>query len=348
MRFNLRLLLPTVSLLLLATASLYSLPRLAAEHAVACKACHINPNGDGARTEFGNHAVAFQELCLPQTKKLVEKKFNKPRLSESVLIGFDTRHLIFDNGRVIRMQTDAYVTFEPFKELYYHFNFGESGIKENYALLYFDHQKYYIKAGHFSPAYGLRMADHALITSFVRDRLGFGSNVYRNGLSLGAEIKGVNLVGEILKHNEQSVGGVHIFRPGFIAPIGYLAGLSLRFSEKINGSTGLHPNTKGVFGAVAYDRFTLMGEIDLAGASNDTVAVYGSLNTRLEYGLYLEAEYNYFEPNRHIKSGVDEFVRISLDIYPLPYVEIKPGYTYYTKGARKDEDDFFVLFHVGY
>ncbi len=334
MKFNSRILLPSMFLLLLATASLYSLPRLSAEQAVACKTCHINPNGGGARTEFGNHSVAFHELCLPQTKKLVEKRFNKPRLSESVLIGFDTRYLVFENGLVFRMQSDVFVTFEPFKEFYYHVRFWENGVKENYTLLYFDHQKYYIKAGRFAPAYGLRTDQ--------------GSSFYIDGLSLGAEVKDANVVVEIFNPGGRLVRGLHIFRAGYLNPISYLTGLSVRISEEINDSTGAYPHTRGIFGGISYDRFTLLGQIDLAGKGNDSLITYAELTTRLEYGLYFITEYNFFDPNRHLKSGADEFVRLSLELYPLPYVLLRPSYTYYTRGILEGEDDFFLMFHVGY
>lgn len=345
MKVGPRVFIPIICLSILFSASLYSLPRLAAEHAVACKSCHINPNGGGARTEFGNHSVAFHELCLPQTKKLLENKYNKPRLSESVLIGFDARYLVFENGRIFRMQTDAYLTFEPYKEFYYHLNFWESGIKENYALFYLDNQKYFLKLGRFAPAYGLRMDDHK---SYVREQLGFGSNLYRDGLSMGAEVRGVNIVGEIYNPNDQFVGTLHSYRTGFIDPFGYLAGFSVRISETANGSTGTNPHTRGVFGGISYDRFTLMGELDFAGKGNDSVLAYASLSSRLEYGLYFIAEYNFFDPDKNMASGVDEFVRLSLEFYPLPYVQLRPSYTYFTKGILQDEEDFFLLFHVGY
>ncbi len=347
MKFNSGYILPSLFLFLLGTASLYSLPRLAAEQAVACKTCHINPNGGGARTEFGNHSVAFHELCLPQTKKLVEKRYNKPRLSESVLAGFDTRYLIFENGRISKIQTDAYVTFEPFNEFYYHLRFWENGINENYALLYFDNQKYYVKAGRFYPTYGLGLTDHTA-TALVRERIGLGPSSYIEGLSLGAEVKDRNVVVEIFNPGGRLVGGLHIFRAGYLKPISYLTGLSVRISEEINDSTGAYPHTRGIFGGISYDRFTLLGEIDLAGKGNDSLITYGELTSRLEYGLYFVAEYNFFDPNRDVKSGVDEFVRLSLELYPLPYVLFRPSYTFYTRGILQDQDEFFLQFHVGY
>lgn len=345
MRRRFAFIIPLAALIFLATASLYSLPRLAAEHAVACKTCHINPNGGGARTEFGNYSIAFNELCLPQTKKLVQDKYKSPRLSESVLFGFDTRHLILEDGSLFRMQTDAFVTIEPFSDFFYHLRFWDSGINENYALLYFANQKYYIKFGRFAPAFGLRMADHK---TYVRENLGFGSDFYLDGFSLGAETNGFNIVTEVFKPINRLVGTIHIFKPGYIHPFGYLAGFSFRFSETKNGTTGGYPHSRAIFGGISYERFTLLGELDLAGKSNDSLLSYIGLTTRIEYGLYLIAEYNYFDSDLDLKSGTDEFLRLSLEIYPLPFFQLRPSYTYYTKGILKDEDNFFLLLHFGY
>jgi hypothetical protein len=237
------------------------------------------------------------------------------------------------------------VTFEPIQDFYYHVRFWENGVNENYALFYFDAQKYYVKIGRFAPAYGLRMDDHK---TFVREQLGFGSNFYRDGLSLGAEIRGINFVGEVYNPNDQFVGGVHVYRPGYLEPISYLAGVSARISETVNGSTSTYPHTRGVFGGISYDRFTMLGELDVAGKGNDSILVYSSLSARIEYGLHFIAEYNFFDPDKNSSSGVDEFVRFSLEFYPLPYVQLRPSYTYYTRGILQDEDDFFLLFHVGY
>ena len=341
---------PVLVFFLIVAATLQSLPRLAAEQSLSCKTCHINPNGGGARTEFGNHSVAFHELTLPQTKKYFEKKKHSPRISESVLAGFDYRYLVLEGGRVFRMQTDAYLTFEPYKDLMYHLRFWENGVNENYMLLYLDHQKYYLKIGRFYPAYGLRMADHK---TYVRERIGFGSNVYLDGLSLGAEIGGSNIAVEFFKEDffkpfRRFVGAVHIFRTGYTRSISYLAGFSARISEELNGSNGAFPHTKGIFGGLSYNRFTLLGELDLAGRANDSLLAYAGLTTRIEYGLYLIAEYNFIDNDRDFQSGVEEFLRFSLEFYPIPFVQLRPSYTYYANGPLVGEDNFFLQFHVGY
>ena len=329
--------------------SLYALPRLSVEHVTPCKTCHINPNGGGMRTEFGNVSVAANELCLPQSKKLVSAHTKSPRVAKNLLIGFDSRYLVFDNGRIFRMQTDLFAAFTPFDNFYYQFRFWESGITENYALMYFADEKYYVKIGRFYPAFGLRNADH---TAYNRQRTGFLSTQYLDGLSAGAQFGGLKVVGEVFNVDEQSIVGGHTTYNYYLHPFGLFAGASFRWSEvKVDGgvpSNRTFPHAKAVFGGVNYDRFTLLGEMDFAGRSNDSLIFYANLTTRLEYGLYLIGEYSFFDADRHYRSPEDEFVRLSMELFPLPFVELRPSYTYYTRGLMKKQDDFFVQVHFGY
>lgn len=323
----------------------YSYPRLAVESTANCYTCHVNPSGGGMRNEFGNYSVALNELTLTSTKKKFVENYKSPRISESVTIGFDTRHLLFDDGYIFRMQTDFYLNLEPYKNFNYFFRIAETGISENFALYSLQDKKYYFKAGRFYPAFGLKNSDHK---SFNRERTGHGSNVYLDGLSVGGLFGQVNVSAEIFNTNNQSVYGLHIYRTGICFGANYLIGSSLRLSEKINGSNLGFPEAKSLFGGVNYDRFTLLGEVDLAGSGNDTLIFYTNLTTRLIYGLYLIGEYNYFDGDRDWKNGVDEFWRFSAEFYPIPYFQLRPSYTYYSKGLLKNEKDFFIMIHFGY
>jgi hypothetical protein len=325
--------------------SVVSYPRLAAEQNAPCATCHVNPTGGGMRNEFGNYSVAFNELCLPQTKHLVRDKYKSPRLSESVTIGFDSRHLVFEDGNIFRMQTDAYLAVEPYHDLVYQLRFWENGISESYALLFLDNKNSHIKVGRFQPTFGLRVADH---TSFIRNRTGNGSNVYLDGLSIGSSIGGFNITTEFYNPNDHGMLVLHAYRPFAMSDISGIYGCSYRISEYINGSTGLFPDNRSLFGGISYNRFTLLGEIDISGRSNDSLTFYSGLTTRLEYGLYFLTEYNFFDNNRDIADGVDEYLRFSLELYPLPFIELRPSYTFLTRGYSGDRDEFFLQIHFGY
>ncbi|MCB2229293.1 hypothetical protein KQH82_01165 [bacterium] len=331
--------------LLILAASALSLPRLAVEYAASCDSCHVNPTGAGMRTEFGNYSVAYQELTLQSTRKLLDDRYRSPRLAEGVTLGFDTRHLFFDDGSVFRMQTDFYLAVEPFDDLTYQVRVGESGISENYALLRIDDGHHYVKAGRFSPAYGLRPADH---TAFIRSRTGNPSLLYLDGLSLGTTVAETRLSLEAFDRTGQGIYGLHAYRPFALETVSLFAGVSLRVTEEVEVPGGSLSHAKAAFGGLSLDRFTLMGEVDLVGKGNDTLVVYGNLTTRIAYGLYLVGEYNFFDGDRNRADGTEEFIRTSVELYPIPFVLLRPSYTRYTDGPRKDENDFFIQFHVGY
>ncbi len=337
--------LPTVVLLLVIGVSVASFPRLGTEQATACGQCHISPSGGGARTEFGNHAVALNELCLPPTKHYALERYQSPRIGNALLIGFDSRYLVFDDLSTFRMQTDFYATVEPFTGFMYHLRFSEFDIAESYALLSFNDQAVYMRAGRFFPTFGLRNADH---TSFNRVRTGHGPLAYLDGVAVGGNSLGGHWAIEAFDDNGQGVYGAHYQYFGYSGALSYTAGASLRYSELVGGSTLSHPHARAIFTGLSYDRFTALGEVDLSGRRSDTLIVYGSLTTRLEYGLYLIGEYNFFDGDRDRKSGVDELIRASLEIYPIAFVSVRPSLTFHSRGRQAGEKDFFVQFHIGY
>lgn len=322
-----------------------SLPRLAVEHATACKSCHISPGGGGMRTEFGNHAVAFSERTLPQTQKHLAGKYRSPRVSESLTIGFDARYLILDDWRIFRMQTDFFVNFEPMENFNYQIRFWENGVIENYALVFIGDQKFWLKAGRFAPTFGLKNADHK---SFNRERVGYGSNVYLDGLSLGADLNGLVLSAELFNPNDRATGNLNLIKTGYLAPVSYMYGGSIRFSEEVDGKTGPFRPAKSLFAGLAYDRFSLLGELDLVGENSDTLIFYSSLTGRIEYGLHLLAEYNFFDGNRDLADEVEAYFRFSVEFFPIPFVQLRPSYTRYTRGPLVGENNFFFQLYMGY
>ncbi len=340
-----RLLPALAGLLLLMAASVLSLPKFATDHSEPCQSCHVNPNGGGMRNEYGNHSVALNELTLQATKKYIVSRAHSPRLTDALTFGFDTRSLVLKDLSTFRMQTDFYAAVEPIKGFTYLFRFGQAGISENYALLDFDRQKFWVMAGRFSPAFGIHEQDH---TSFNRQLTGHGPGTFFDGAEAGMRLAGVNFSLGAYDNAGRGAYIAHLFRTGYIEPIGYLAGGSVQYSEFIDGSTGSVPVAKSAFGGLSYDRFTALGELDLVGRSNDTLITYGEFSTRVIFGLYAVAEYNFIDPDRHIKSGVDEYLRFSAEFYPIPFVEFRPSYTRYTRSANAGRDDYFLMIHVGY
>ena len=75
------------------------------------------------------------------------------------------------------------------------------------------------------------------------------------------------------------------------------------------------------------------------------VAVLG--NILVGEGVVKNA-FDSFNNNRDLEGGVNEFLRFSVEFYPIPFVQFRPSYTYYSNGPLDGEDDFFLQFHIGY
>jgi hypothetical protein len=327
--------------------SLFAFPRLTAEQGGACNQCHISPAGGGARNEFGNYTTALQELCLPATKKLVEKEYKPPRIGEALLVGFDARWLVLDDPRIFRMQTDLFATLDLLKNLKYHLRFSEIGIDENYALLSLRNESIGIKIGRFYPAFGLRQDDH---TAYTRAKIGFGPRSFLDGLSVYANLSGAQVFIEAFDPNQQGMLIGHLLYPTTVGPLSGFAGGSVRFTETVvGGGYGAYPHLKSAFGGLSYDRLTLTAEGTLIGKGNDALAGYVSSVLRFEYGLYGIVDYNFYDPDRRIVTGTEQFWRYSVELYPLPFVQIRPSYSRYTVRADgTPADQWFVQFHIGY
>lgn len=330
----------------LTSISIQSLPRLSAEHATPCLSCHISPNGGGMRNEFGHHSVAYNELSLQRTKAYFEPYSFKPRLSDNLTFGLDYRLLYLEDGRFFRMQTDFYLALELLRNITYNLTFGSAGVKDSYLLTKFRGENYWLKIGRFYPAFGMRDPDH---TAFVRSVPFLAPELMVDGISVGGNFfNGSNITLEFYEPNGQRVGVFHSFRAGALGPVGFLTGVSWRESERLAGGYGAFPIAKSAYGGLAYGRFTGLAEFVAVGKGNEQRAFFAQLATRIVHGLYFLGEYSFHDPDSDFKSGTNEFVRLSCEFFPVPFVELRPSATIITAGTRYKQVDYLVQLHLNY
>jgi hypothetical protein len=75
---------------------------------------------------------------------------------------------------------------------------------------------------------------------------------------------------------------------------------------------------------------------------------FASLRGRVIEGAWLAVDYDFADPDRQMKSGVEEMLTVAAQVYPLPFVEVRPAYLYHTRGPLQDLDEFEVQVHFGY
>lgn len=336
--------------LLLSGVALYSsaesLPRFSAEQGVACTQCHFTPSGGAMRNEFGHYTMSVNELTLQSTKKKLIKSYKGPRISEAVIIGSDLRYRMRDEGQVERYQTDFYVSVESFAHTFFNLGFNSSGIDESYLLVTNEARSWFVQGGRMYPQFGLRLED---FTAFVKQRTAIFHRVALEGASFGATVGNTNLSVSYFSSGEQNIYFANINGARYLGKFGIMGGLSARFSEELE--TGGHGNAfavKGAYAGIGYRGHSLLFEGDLIGESNDSYAIYIGGTFRVIPGLFGKLDYHFYDPDRRIVSGVESFTRASIEFWPMPFVEINPGVTFYTDGTLDGDREFELRVHLAY
>ncbi len=323
-----------------------AIPRFSAEQGAACTQCHFSPSGGAMRNEFGHYTMSVNELTLQSVKKKLMKSYKGPRLSESVLVGADVRMRLLEDGTVNRHQTDYYASFEPFSSTQFNFTFSSGAIDESYLIVSNERQSAFVQVGRFYPQFGLRLED---FTTFVKTKTGIFHRAALEGANLGITTVGHNFSVAYYSVNDQGIYMANLSRYSSLGPLSYFYGASLRFSEELaNGTHGGQFAVKSAFGGLGYRTFSIVYEGDLIGESNDSYATYLGASVRIIPGIYAKLDYNFYDPNRNIESGVEEFTRVSAEIWPMPFVEVNPGVAFYTRGPLDGQSEFELRLHLAY
>jgi len=223
------------------------------------------------------------------------------------------------------------------------------GAAEVFGMMASEDGEKYIKAGSFLPNYGLRIDDH---TAFVRggnprsdrDGLLWEANYADSGVEMGAEVAHFYLTGGI--YNGSSLSTIpdrddekaFLGRAERYVELGSLRGLIggnvySNNNDAIEGRTLL----AGGFAGVGGDMWTLMGEVDFADnyladaageAGLQSLAVFVEGTFRVAKGVHIVERFEFFDPDMDLESG--RFWRASLgaELYPIPYLELKPTFRY--------------------
>ncbi|MFQ5606538.1 MAG: hypothetical protein ACE5GA_01220, partial [Candidatus Zixiibacteriota bacterium] len=272
--------------------------------------------------------------------------YKGPRISEAVSIGSDIRYRVGEEGQVDRFQTDFYLAVEPFSQTFFNMTFNSGSIDESYLLVTNGARSLYAQAGRFYPQFGLRLEDFSY---FVKQRTGIFHRKALEGMSIGASLANSNLSLAYYAEGEQGIYIANLYGARFVGRFGYIAGFSARFSQELDdGTHGANFAVKGAYAGVGYRGHSILFEGDLIGEANDSYAIYVGGTGRIIPGLYVKADYNFFDPDRRLESGAESFTRVSVEFWPMPFVEINPGVTFFTDGPFDGEEEFELRVHLAY
>lgn len=319
-----------------------AVPRYSARYEQNCMLCHVNPTGGGMRSAYASQDLVPKEIALspaaPEALTMLDTHLNR-----NVSIGTDFRELFIvatENAGLagpqgfFPMQGDVYLSFQldPKYTLYY--DRGLSNTYELFALAHVLPVNGYVKAGRFVPAYGWKFDDH---TMYVRSELGFAPPANSDaGVEVGFAPKHGDLQLALLNGNRGStldndrrlataLNASARFKAGpFVATAGFAGYSHPGLTEDLN--------TAGVFGYLSGWNVTWLGQRDvlrrdpaLAPAVIGVVTSH-ELSVLMRQGVELKATYDFYDPDRGLRSGAKSRWGLGVMVMPRPFLVAEASY----------------------
>ena len=343
----------------------------AAKEGTRCSSCHINPSGGMLRTRVGldyaQNDHSFQEA---DTARPLLSFF----MGENLQAGSDMRFLYnyrdstdFDalskehsQSTFLTMQGALYVSANLGEHLtlFYNNDFGFGGFGQNRELWgLFKKLLYnaYVKVGRFKVPYGIRLDDH---TSFVKDKLGFGTHSYEDGVEIGLAPATFFAHVSVTNGEEHPIPlDLNTYKAvtassGFIIKHFSLGG-SLYYNR--TSFSNLEKKRAGAFGSISYGNLVLLGEVDygwqdsLPGSfepGSEVLAGYAEAGYQLHPRVWLKSKFDFYDPQRGMQD--DDLQRITLegDLYILKFSELRLLYRINQEEPEKDNNEASALVHI--
>lgn len=349
----------------------FALPRFALGQKDKCASCHVNPTGGIVRNEngffFGKNVVS---MISPR-----DEDFKlSPKLSESVLFGFDYRSQFMYSAELKKsdymdMTGSVYLSagLAPTIDVIARYDFVQR-IWEGYGIARILPNNSYIKAGSFVPYFGLRLDDHTAYTRGGDYGLLFSKGIAQGliynplyveaGLEVGANLSdNLFLTASFGKPKNHSVFS---FDPTYTARLEFspvVENIQFTFggsyaSAKTNLFTEvLKTNLYGGFAGFGYKRFTLMGEYDIAedylAGGTTTKAMMLEATYNLTVGLDAVVRYDKLETGQSAGDTKFSHLILGVEFFPYSFVEVRPQYRINYAGDS-NEGSFILQFHFWY
>lgn len=369
-----RKLLPLLFFLFIAF-DLFALPRFAVQQGDRCIDCHVNPSGGMARNEngwfFGKNVVG---MISPRDKAFA----TSPKIGENIYLGMDLRTQFIYSEQLRKndfqdMAAAIYgtVSLNEKIDVVAKYDFITQ-IYEGYGIARILPNNSYIKAGTFTPNFGIRIDDH---TAYTRGGdfglaapgaslagLYFSPYYTETGVELGAYISNFIYLtasaarsaynGQMFRKDPIYTGRIE-FNPVF-GRVGTFFGGSYS-SYKTPGNFGQNSDIYGFFAGIGYDKFSLMGEYDMASNYDGDITrelesnyIMVKATYRIMTGLESILRYDMIDPDKD--TDMDELSRVivGLEFFPYSFVSIRPQYRFMIEDPSRANNIFVMQFHIWY
>lgn len=375
---NKRILLITLSFLVLQTVDTFSLPRFALWQKDNCSSCHINPTGGGMRNEDG---LNFGKNVLSMISPRDSDFLMSPKISENISLGFDYRTQYIYSGERKRsdfqdMTGSAYLNVAASAKIDVsaRYDFVHQ-IWEAFAVARILPNNSYIKVGTFVPNFGIKHDDH---TAYIRggdygllfskgtiQGLIYNPLYMETGIEVGANLSDELFIsGSVGKSKANSIFSTDPtwtsrveFTPS-IEDINLLVGGSFASTKNkiFDSQTGvisvLPTQLYGGFAGIGINRFTLMGEYDIAkdylgnGIKSNAMMIEAAY--QLFTGLEAVVRYDKFDPDNSTANDSFSHLIFGLEFFPYSFIELRPQFRINKHETNGEANSFVLQFHFWY
>lgn len=340
---------------------LSALPRFAVKLGDRCVDCHYNPSGGQMRTENGWH---WGKNTLSMISSRDKDFIMSPRISDNISIGLDyrTQYIYSQTGKRTyfqNMTASIYTNFALSKQinLVGKYDFVNE-LWEGYGIVKILPGNGYIKAGVFTPNYGIRIDDH---TAYTRQGLIFNPFYREAGVEIGffpedwlyaSASVGSNLSDFTSNYTKDPTYTARVELTPRFGQVGLMLGGSYA-SVKLDGGEGtLNTSMYGGFFGFGFDEFSLLAEYDFANDLYLSDSKSNMIMIEAAYGIItgLDAVVRYDKIDRNTDVDSDEIKRLilGLEFHPFSFIELRPQYRLVMEDPPFDNDLFVLQLHFWY
>ena len=360
----------------LATRDASALPLYASRQGLPCVACHFDPQGGGARREFGFLYERNRHDLAPEERWADIGLSNK--LGDALYFGTNLRQQYnyvrqVGTGQTglstfFPMQGAFYVVFAPMAKLTAQYNRDLRTSRDAWIMVHDLPGGLYVRAGQFRVPFGMRIDDHTgAMRAGFRDALSgsFGTSGFlpydprtvEGGIEVGASpFSEVNLSftaaltngGEPFAQDAQAVTA----KLGFVNSM-YVGGLSGYHNYR--STTGARDWRASYFGGLAVrPGLTVLGEAglgeseDALGAIRRTRGFFVEADYRVNRTVLVRGKYDYVDLDYRTAGLAQERFTVESDLTFLPFIDMKLSLRRVVPENAADENQGLIQWHFYY
>lgn len=353
----------------------HTLPLYATREGLPCSRCHFDPQGGGARNDFGFQFEKNRHSMMPDVGKWADLLLAN-KLGDALYFGTNLRQqymYIAPEGSsdpavstFFPMQGALYATFAPHPNLTVTYNRDLRETRDAWGMIHDLPMGLYFKAGQFRVPFGLRIDDHtgAMRAGFRDASVGsFGTSGFlpydprevEGGIEVGftpgpgflASAAITNGGAVFVNHAQALTGKVSYFGSRFIG--GLSAYRNYATSSKRTDTRGSLYAGLNVGPSLQFLAEGGLGQTDDGtGTLEDLRGLYAEADVRVAREWLVRAKYDFIDLDHRVAGRAQERYTLETDFTPVPFADLKLSLRRVVPEDAVDENQILLQWHFYY